>query len=65
VTETKLKLAATMRRINEYAPAITHELRWVKDVMKREKLIVIPSHDDTLLQDMAAKNVIGGNFMLR
>jgi glyoxylase-like metal-dependent hydrolase (beta-lactamase superfamily II) len=65
VTETKLKPAATMRRINEYAPAIMHELRWVKDVMEREKLIVIPSHDDTLLQDMAAKNVIGGNFMLR
>jgi glyoxylase-like metal-dependent hydrolase (beta-lactamase superfamily II) len=65
VTETKLKPPATMQRINEYAPAIMHELRWAKDCMDQEKLIVIPSHDDKLLQDLAAKNVIGGNFMLR
>ena len=65
VTESKLKPAATMQRVNEYAPAIMHELRWVKEVMDREKLIVIPSHDDTLLQDLAAKNVIGENFTLR
>jgi len=26
---------------------------------------VIPSHDDTLLQDLAAKQVIGENSMLR
>ena len=65
VTESKLKPTATMQRINEYAPAIMHELRWVKEVMDREKLIVIPSHDDTLLQDLAAKNVIGENFTLR
>jgi glyoxylase-like metal-dependent hydrolase (beta-lactamase superfamily II) len=65
VAETKLKPAATMRRINEYAPAIMHELRWIKDVMDKEKLIVIPSHDDTLLQDLAAKQVIGDPFTLR
>jgi glyoxylase-like metal-dependent hydrolase (beta-lactamase superfamily II) len=65
VTETKLKPAATMQRINEYAPAIMHELRWIKDVMEREKLVVIPSHDDTLLQGLAAKHLIGENFTLR
>ena len=65
VTESKLRPAATMQRINEYAPAIMHELRWVKEVMDQEKLIVIPSHDDTLLQDLAAKQVIGENSMLR
>ena len=41
------------------------ELRWIKDVMDQEKLIVIPSHDDTLLQDLAAKQVIGDPFTLR
>jgi hypothetical protein len=33
--------------------------------MDQEKLIVIPSHDDTLLQDFATKQVIGANFMVR
>jgi len=32
-----------------------HQLRWIKDTMEQEKLLVIPSHDDTLLQDLAAK----------
>ena len=65
VTESKLKPTATMQRINEYAPAIIHELRWIKDVMDQNKLIVIPSHDDKLLQDLAAKNIVGDNFTLR
>src|SRR5258705_10898810 len=46
VTQLKLRPAVTMRRINEDAPALMHQLRWIKDVMDREKLIVIPSHDD-------------------
>jgi glyoxylase-like metal-dependent hydrolase (beta-lactamase superfamily II) len=65
VTESKLKPPATMQRINEHAPAIFQELRWVKEVMGQEKLIVIPSHDDKLLQDLAAKQVIGETFTLR
>ena len=57
--------SATMRRINEYAPALMHQLRWIKNVMDQEKLIVIPSHDDKLLQDLAAKQIIGEQLMLR
>ena len=33
--------------------------------MDQNKLIVIPSHDDKLLQDLAAKNIVGDNFTLR
>ena len=58
VTQSKLRQALTMRRINEYAPALMHQLRWIKDVMDREKLIVIPSHDDQLLQELAAKQLV-------
>jgi glyoxylase-like metal-dependent hydrolase (beta-lactamase superfamily II) len=65
VIESKLKPPATMQRISEYAPAIMHELRWAKEVMEQENLIVIPSHDDKLLQDLAAKQVIGETFTLR
>jgi hypothetical protein len=48
-----------MRRISEDAQALMHQLRWIKDTMEQEKLLVIPSHDDVLLQDLAAKRVIG------
>ncbi len=65
VTQLKLRPAITMRRINEYAPALMHQLRWIKDVMDQERLIVIPSHDDKLLQDLAAKQLIGEQLLLR
>jgi glyoxylase-like metal-dependent hydrolase (beta-lactamase superfamily II) len=58
VTQFKLRPDQTMRRINEYAPALMHQLRWIKEVMEQEKLIIIPSHDDRLLQELTAKQVI-------
>jgi glyoxylase-like metal-dependent hydrolase (beta-lactamase superfamily II) len=59
VTQFKLRPAATMRRISEDAQALMHQLRWIKDTMEQEKLLVIPSHDDVLLQDLVAKRLIG------
>jgi glyoxylase-like metal-dependent hydrolase (beta-lactamase superfamily II) len=64
VTQQKLRPAATMRRINEDGAALMQQLRWIKGVMDQDKLIIIPSHDDTLLQDLAARNVIGGELLL-
>jgi len=58
VTQFKLRPAATMRRINEDAQVLLHQLRWIKDTMEQEKLVVIPSHDDILLQDLAAKRLV-------
>ena len=54
-----------MRRISESAPALMHQLSWIKEAMDQEKLIVIPSHDDTLLQSLAAKHVIGAQLFRR
>ena len=54
-----------MRRINEDAAALMHQLRWVKDAMDRDGLVVIPSHDDVLLQNLAARQIIGEQLMLR
>jgi glyoxylase-like metal-dependent hydrolase (beta-lactamase superfamily II) len=65
VTQMKFRPAGTMRRINEDAAALGHQLRWIKQVMDQEKLIVIPSHDDVLLQDLAAKQLVGEPLMLR
>ncbi|HEV8615295.1 MAG TPA: MBL fold metallo-hydrolase [Methylomirabilota bacterium] len=65
VTQLTLRPAVTMRRINEDAAALMHQLRWIEDVMDQERLIVIPSHDDTLLQDLAAKQLLGDQLLLR
>jgi glyoxylase-like metal-dependent hydrolase (beta-lactamase superfamily II) len=65
VTQLVLRPAVTMRRINEDASALGHQLRWIKQVRDQEKLIVIPSHDDVLLQDLGAKQLVGEQLMLR
>ncbi len=65
VTQLKLRPAATMRRINEDGVALGHQLRWIRQMMEQEKLIVIPSHDDVLLQDLGAKQLVGERLMLR
>jgi glyoxylase-like metal-dependent hydrolase (beta-lactamase superfamily II) len=65
VSQLKLRPAATMRRISEDASALMHQLRWIKGVMDQDKLVVIPSHDDKLLQELAAKQFIGEQLMLR
>jgi glyoxylase-like metal-dependent hydrolase (beta-lactamase superfamily II) len=65
LTQMKLRPEATMRRINEDATALGHQLRWIRQVMDQEKLIVIPSHDDVLLQDLAARQLLGEPLMLR
>jgi glyoxylase-like metal-dependent hydrolase (beta-lactamase superfamily II) len=64
VRELKLRPEATMRRIGESAPALTLELAWIKEAMDRDGLIVIPSHDDILLKDLTAKQLIGGELAL-
>jgi hypothetical protein len=35
------------------------------EVMNHEGLIVIPSHDDILLKDLTAKQLIGGELALQ
>ena len=65
VKQLKLRPEATMRRVGESAPALMFELRWIKEIMDHEGVIVIPSHDDILLKDLTAKQLIGGELALR
>jgi glyoxylase-like metal-dependent hydrolase (beta-lactamase superfamily II) len=65
VQQLKLRPEVTMRRIGESAPALMFELTWLKEVIDHEGLIVIPSHDDILLKDLTAKQLIGGELALQ
>jgi glyoxylase-like metal-dependent hydrolase (beta-lactamase superfamily II) len=64
VTQLKLRPVNTMRRISEDAASLMYQLRWIKDVMEKDGLTVIPSHDDVLLQDLASKRLIGNQLVL-
>jgi hypothetical protein len=63
VTQLKLRPEATMRRIGESAAALMFELSWIKEVADHG-LIVIPSHDDTLLRDLTARQLIADKLAL-
>ena len=65
VKQLKLRPEATMRRIGESASALMFELSWVKEIMDREGLNVIPSHDDILLTNLTARQLIGGELALQ
>jgi glyoxylase-like metal-dependent hydrolase (beta-lactamase superfamily II) len=65
VKQLKLRPETTMRRIGESEQALMFELTWIKEVMDTEGLIVIPSHDEILLKDLTAKQLIGGELTLQ
>jgi glyoxylase-like metal-dependent hydrolase (beta-lactamase superfamily II) len=62
VKQLKSRPEATIRRVGESAPALMFALTWIKDVMDRDGLIVIPSHDDILLKDLTVRQLIGGEL---
>jgi len=64
VTELKPKPASAMRRINEDPILVANELQWVKQLMDQEKLIVIPSHDNSWLQELTAQQLIAERLAL-
>jgi glyoxylase-like metal-dependent hydrolase (beta-lactamase superfamily II) len=64
VTELKLKPPSAMRRINEDAISVENELQWIKGVMDRDKVIVIPSHDDSWLEQLTARHLIADGLTL-
>jgi glyoxylase-like metal-dependent hydrolase (beta-lactamase superfamily II) len=64
VTQLKLRPVNTMRRISEDGAALMYQLHWIKDVMEKDGLTVIPSHDDVLLADLASKRLIGDQLLL-
>ena len=65
VTQFKLRPAATMQRINEDALALRQQLRWIKEIMDQEKVVIIPSHDDVLLKDLTAQQLISDQLLLQ
>jgi glyoxylase-like metal-dependent hydrolase (beta-lactamase superfamily II) len=59
ITELKLRPAATAARIKEDPQALMHQMTWIKHVMDEDEIIVVPSHDDRLLNQYAEDGLLG------
>ena len=59
ITELKLRPAETAARIKEDPQALMHQMRWIKQVMNEDGIIVVPSHDDRLLKTYVEDGLLG------
>ena len=59
ITELKTRPAATAARIKEDPQALMHQMTWIRQVMNQDGLIVVPSHDDVLLNKYIAAGLLG------
>jgi glyoxylase-like metal-dependent hydrolase (beta-lactamase superfamily II) len=59
ITELKLRPAETAARIKEDPQALMHQMTWIKHVMDEDEIIVVPSHDDRLLNQYADDGLLG------
>ena len=64
VTELKLRPEATINRINEDPEALMAQLRWLNGTLQ-EGIIVVPSHDDELLNELVSDGLLGDSLALR
>lgn len=62
VTEQKLRPGQTMARIKEDPQALRKQLAVIKQLMDDEGLIIVPSHDDVLLQRYATEGKLGSSL---
>ena len=64
VTELKLRPEATINRINENPEALMAQLRWLNGTLQ-EGIIVVPSHDDELLNELVSDGLLRDSLALR
>jgi glyoxylase-like metal-dependent hydrolase (beta-lactamase superfamily II) len=64
VTKLKLRPEATIDRINEDPEALMAQLRWLNGTLQ-EGIIVVPSHDDELLNELVGEGLLGDSLALR
>jgi glyoxylase-like metal-dependent hydrolase (beta-lactamase superfamily II) len=62
ITKLKLRPAGTIARVKEDPMALMHQMSWIKRVMDKEGLIIVPSHDDRLLTRYAEDGLMGTDF---
>jgi glyoxylase-like metal-dependent hydrolase (beta-lactamase superfamily II) len=64
INELRLRPAATITRIKEDPQALMQQMTWIKSVMDEDGLIIVPSHDNRLLERYAEDGLIGTSLQL-
>lgn len=64
ITELKLRSEQTRSRIGEDANALMQQMRWLRERMDIDGMIVVPSHDDILLKEYAADGILSDALRL-
>ena len=64
ITAMKPRPSHTAGRIGEDVEALMQQMQWIRTLMDREGLIIVPSHDDTLLTEYAADGVLDNALRL-
>lgn len=63
-SELKLRPESTRSRIGENAEALMNQMVWIREVMDDEGVIVVPSHDNILLEEYVAEGLLGDSLRL-
>lgn len=65
VAEKKQKPASERKRIGEDADAVGKQLAWINELMTKERMTVLVSHDDIMLPQFAAQGLLVGGVRTR
>lgn len=58
ISQLTLRPANTMARIGEDGDALMQQMRWIKEQVDHEGVVAVPSHDDRLLEQLVAADLL-------
>ena len=65
VAENKQKPESERKRVGEDAHVVGHQLEWINQLMTKERVTVLVSHDDIMLPQFAAQGLLVGSIRTR
>jgi len=63
--EKKQKPASERNRLGEDSTYIAHELDWINDLMRKEKVTIVASHDDVMVPKYADSGLLQRGFITK
>tara|TARA_B100001250_G_C19817430_1_gene799495 strand:+ start:8514 stop:9440 length:927 start_codon:yes stop_codon:yes gene_type:complete len=64
IKQLKLRPLITRNRIKEDSNALMNQMVWIKYLMDEENIIIVPSHDDKLLQGYKENEIINESLII-
>lgn len=64
ISQLKLRPPQTIARIGEDPAALMQQMRWIKERMEQDGLIIVPSHDDLQLNKYFEQGLLSNNLRI-